>query len=140
MRHTIPVKGFQFEHAFEFSQENVARFAEVTGDNNPIHLNEAYAASTPFQKPIMHGFLSGSVFSKVFGTIYPGEGTIYLEQQMIFKRPMYAGQRYHAKFTVVDADPDKGAITVDCVIVDDNEKACLQGMARLLNKSVFQTR
>lgn len=134
----VPVKGYQFEHSFEFSQDNVVRFAEVTGDHNPIHLDPAYAASTPFQKPIMHGFLSGSIFSKVFGTIYPGQGTIYLEQQMMFKRPMFAGQRYTAKFVIKEVEADKGLITVDCSIAGVDDKVCLQGVARLMNKAVFQ--
>ena len=136
----VPVRGYQFDHSFEFSQDHVVRFAEVTGDRNPIHLDEAYAASTPFQKPIMHGFLSGSIFSKVFGTIYPGEGTIYLEQTMSFKRPMFAGLRYQARFTIKETDSEKGSILIDCEIVDMEGKLCLQGIARLKNKSVFQAR
>ena len=80
MNKSKPAVGLSYEHEFSFSQDSVKRFAEVTGDNNPIHLDSVYAATTPFKKPIMHGFLSGSIFSKVFGTIYPGEGTIYLKQ------------------------------------------------------------
>jgi len=133
----VPVVGYAFEHPFEFSQSQVQQFAEVTGDHNPVHLDEKYAAATPFKRPIMHGFLSGSVFSKVFGTIYPGEGTIYLEQQMIFKRPMYAGQPYVAIFNITETNPEKGAMTVDCVVVDADKKVCLQGLARLMNKAVF---
>jgi acyl dehydratase len=140
MSNPIPLAGYQFEHSFEFSQNDVVRFAEVTGDHNPIHLDEAYAASTPFQKPIMHGFLSGSVFSKVFGTIYPGEGTIYLEQAMSFKRPMFADNKYKAKFTVQEADGMRGVITIDCQIADSEGNVCLQGTARLKNKSVFQSK
>jgi acyl dehydratase len=139
MNRPVPVKGFQFEHTFEFSQQQVAQFADVTGDHNPIHLDATYAASTPFQKPIMHGFLSGSVFSKVFGTIYPGEGTIYIEQQMIFKRPMFPGQRYIAKFTLIDVDATKSSMTIDCSIEDENRKVCLAGVARLMNKAVFNS-
>ena len=139
MSRPVPVKGYQFEHAFEFSQQQVVEFANVTGDHNPIHLDAAYAASTPFQKPIMHGFLSGSVFSKVFGTIYPGEGTIYLEQQMVFKRPMFAGQPYVARFVITDVDATKGSMTIDCIVEDGSKKACLSGAARLMNKAVFSS-
>ncbi|MFO7257209.1 MAG: MaoC family dehydratase [Bacteroidota bacterium] len=82
------------------SARQMSRFAEVTGDVNPVHLDPAYAATTPFRKPILHGFLSASVFSKVFGTIFPGHGTIYVSQEMSFKRPMYPGERYTATFTI----------------------------------------
>ena len=139
MSHPVPVKGYQFDHSFEFSQDDVIRFAEVTGDNNPVHLDPSYAATTPFKRPIMHGFLSGSIISKVFGTIYPGEGTIYLEQSMSFKRPMFSGQRYLAKFSVVDADAGKGSLTIECSIQDADGKVCLQGLARLMNKAVFSS-
>ena len=137
MSKPVPAIGYRFEHRFEFSQSQVQQFAEVTGDHNPVHLDEKYASTTPFKRPIMHGFLSGSVFSKVFGTIYPGEGTIYLEQQLIFKRPMFAGQAYLGVFNVTDVNPEKGTMTIDCLIEDADKKVCLQGLARLMNKSVF---
>ena len=59
----------EFRHTFSFTQEDVIKFAEVTGDKNPLHLDADYAAKTPFSQPIMHGFLAGSVFSKIFGII-----------------------------------------------------------------------
>lgn len=137
MNKPVPVEGYTFQYTFEFTQEQVQQFARVTGDHNPVHLDKEYAATTPFKRPIMHGFLSGSVFSRVFGTTYPGEGTIYLEQNMSFKRPMFAGQPYVAKFSVTEADKDKGFITIACVIEDVDGKACLQGVAKLMNKAVF---
>ena len=72
----------QFEHLFSFTQKDVEAFAKVTGDNNPVHLDESYAAKTMFKRPIMHGMLGATVFSKVFGTMFPGEGTIYLSHYL----------------------------------------------------------
>jgi acyl dehydratase len=132
-----PAAGEQFQHSFRFTQKEVEKFAEVTGDVNPVHLDEQYAATTPFKKPIIHGFLSGSVFSKVFGTIFPGEGSIYLSQNMVFKRPMYVEQDYHATFTVIEADPFKGTLTINGQITDSNGKVCLEGEGKLMNKGVF---
>lgn len=132
-----PVVGEQFEHTFRFTQDDVVKFAAVTGDVNPVHLDEQYAAATPFRKPILHGFLSGSVFSKVFGTIFPGEGSIYLSQQMFFKRPMYADQEYHATFTIIETDAGKGTLTIAGKILDTNGKVCLEGEGKLMNKGVF---
>ncbi|HEX5169191.1 MAG TPA: MaoC family dehydratase [Cyclobacteriaceae bacterium] len=132
-----PVVGQQFEHSFRFTQDDVIKFAAVTGDNNPVHLDETFAATTPFKKPILHGFLSGSVFSKVFGTIFPGEGSIYLSQQMSFKRPMYAGQEYLASFTITEADESKGILTIAGKITDSNGKVCLEGEGKLMNRGVF---
>lgn len=139
MTKPIPVPGYQYEHAFRFEQRDVIDFARVTGDHNPVHLDETYAAQTPFGKPIMHGFLSGSIFSKVFGTIYPGEGTIYLEQHMVFKRPMFAGTGYVATFRVLEVDALKSTLVVQCSITGPDGKVCLEGNARLLNKQVFMS-
>lgn len=113
------------------------RFAEVTGDVNPVHLDEAFAAASPFRRPILHGFLSGSVFSKVFGTIFPGAGSIYLAQELNFKRPMYPGQGYVATFTILETDPARGTLVIKGTIADENGKVCLEGVGRLMNKGVF---
>lgn len=134
---TKPFVGYSYQHEFIFSQDAVKHFAQVTGDSNPIHLDEVYAATTVFKKPIMHGFLSGSIFSKVFGTIYPGEGTIYLKQDMIFKRPMFAQVNYTAKFIIVSLDAQKCTMDIECKIVDADGKVCIEGKATLMNKRVF---
>lgn len=134
-----PEPGETFTHGFTFSQADVERFAEVTGDVNPVHLDPAYAASTAFKKPVLHGFLSGSVFSKVFGTVFPGPGTIYVSQEMSFKRPMYPGERYLATFTIREADAAKGLLVIEGRIADEKGKVCLEGVGRLMNKSVFQS-
>lgn len=133
----VPFVGYEFGYAFEFTQAEVKKFAEVTGDFNPIHLDADYAAQTPFKKPIMHGFLSGSIFSKVFGTQYPGEGTIYLEQHMSFKRPMFVDTKYEVKFKITECDAEKGTMLIDCRILSDEQKVCLEGNARLMNKAIF---
>lgn len=137
MSNVKPVAGEQFEHAFTYTQSDVEKFAAVTGDVNPVHLDAAYAATTPFKKPIIHGFLSGSVFSKVFGTIFPGEGSIYLSQQLNFKRPMYVDEPYTARFTITAADDKKGELVIDCKIMSSNGKICVEGEAKLMNKEVF---
>ena len=94
-----------FEYEFSFSQEDVNNFSKVTGDDNPIHIDEGKAKKSIFQKRIIHGFLSGSVFSKVFGTMWPGNGTIYLSQNMNFIKPMYPSQKYIAKFVIIEVLP-----------------------------------
>lgn len=132
-----PEVGEAFEHEFRFSQADVILFSGVTGDRNPIHLDDAYAATTQFKKPIMHGFLSASIFSKVFGTIFPGEGTIYLSQNLIFKRPMFVDQVYHAKFLISSVDFEKSIFHIQSKVLDSSDKVCLDGYASLLNKRFF---
>ena len=132
-----PEVGETFEKTFSFTQEDVIAFARITGDDNPVHLDEQYASTTPFKKPIMHGFLSGSIFSKVFGTLFPGKGSIYLSQQMSFKRPMFVNQLYKAVFQIRELDSSKGTLTIAGRVEDENGKLCLEGEGKLMNKSIF---
>jgi acyl dehydratase len=123
-----------YSHDFQFSQEEVNRFAEVTGDKNPVHTNAEYAAKTMFKRPIMHGMLSASLFSKVFGTLFPGEGTIYLKQTLNFLKPMYVDTTYEAVFTVKEVLKDKHRAIVETTIKDKTTgNLCTSGEATVLN-------
>jgi acyl dehydratase len=123
-----------FQYEFQFSQKDVDDFARVTGDNNPIHLNPEYAAKTMFKRPIMHGMLGASLFSKVFGTMFPGEGTIYLKQSLNFLKPMYVDTAYVAEFTVKEVIPDKNRAIVETLIKDKaSGNVCTSGEALIMN-------
>src|SRR5690606_18763393 len=93
-----------FEEKFSYTQVQVEQFIALTGDNNPVHHDVEYASGTIFGKPIIHGFLSASIFSKILGMNLPGPGTIYMNQSMSFKRPMYAGVEYACKVEVLEAN------------------------------------
>jgi acyl dehydratase len=123
-----------YTHDFSFSQDEVNRFAEVTGDKNPVHTNAEYAATTMFKRPIMHGMLSASLFSKVFGTLFPGEGTIYLKQSLAFLKPMYVDTTYEAVFTVKEVIRDKNRAIVETLIKDKaTGNVCTSGEATVMN-------
>jgi acyl dehydratase len=127
--------GQVFNHEFVFTQEQVNTFAKVSGDNNPIHLDAEYAATTPFKRPIIHGIFSASIFSKYFGTINPGEGTIYLKQSLEFLRPMYVDTNYEAIMTVKEIDSAKNRAIIDCKVIDKTiGKATISGEAVLMHK------
>lgn len=120
-----------------YTQEQVDAFAEVTLDRNPIHLDAAYAAQTPFGRPIVHGFLSAAVFSRVFGTLWPGAGTIYLQQEMSFRAPVFVGEAYTASFEVMDINAEKHIATVRCSLRNAAGKECITGTARLKHDIEF---
>jgi acyl dehydratase len=127
--------GQSFEHIFSFSQEQVKGFADVSGDFNPIHLDKEYAESTPFKKPIIHGIFSASIFSKYFGTINPGEGTIYLKQSLEFLRPMFVDTEYKAVMTVSEIDSVKNKAVFACKIIDNTTgKTTISGEAHVMHK------
>jgi acyl dehydratase len=122
-------------HEFSFTQTQVDAFAQVTGDHNPLHLDAEYAANTPFKKPIMHGFLSGSVFSFLLGTQFPGQGSVYLRQNMEFLRPMFVETLYVAKLEVTAIDPAKHTAIIATTIMDKNtKKVTLRGEATVMHQ------
>lgn len=123
--------GDKYQHQFSFSQQDVNLFAQVTGDNNPIHLDEEKAAQSIFKRKIIHGFLGGSVFSKVFGTMWPGYGTIYMEQDLQFKRPMVVDHNYTAAFEALEILPKNKAI-IRTQVLDEDQKLVIDGKAEII--------
>lgn len=126
-----------FNENVRFTQDNVNKFAECSGDNNPIHINAEYAAKTPFGKPIVHGFFAGAVFSKVFGTQWPGEGTIYMFQEMAFLAPVFVEQNYIAKFEVMEVNEEKHRGVIKCSLESEDGKIAISGGAKLMHKERF---
>ena len=111
------------------SAADVERFAEITGDRNPLHLDAAFAASTRFKRPIAHGLLTASYVSAVLGSELPGPGTIYLSQSLTFKAPVYIGDEITAKVTVVKYRPDKQILTLRTECVNQDGVTVMEGQA-----------
>lgn len=121
-----------FSTNFSFSQQDVADFARVTGDNNPVHLDEEFASKTIFKTRIMHGMLGACVFSKVFGTLFPGEGTIYLSQSVNFLKPMFVDVIYEAHFEVMEI-LEKNRARISTTILTNEGKKVVVGEAVVMN-------
>ena len=120
---------------FRFSQADVVDFARVTGDNNPLHLDAEFAATTPFKRPIIHGMLGASVFTKVLGTEFPGYGSVYLAQTIEFLRPMFVDTDYEAVFTVKSTNPDKHTAEILGELRDvQTGKVTTRGVATLMHR------
>lgn len=124
-----------YRYSFSFTQEDVIKFAEISGDYNPLHLDEVYAARTVFRRPIIHGFLGASVFSKVFGTLFPGEGTIYLKQSLDFSQAMYVDTVYEALFTVKEVNRRRHYAIIHTEILDQEKgKRIVSGEAHIIHR------
>ncbi len=123
--------GMEASYAKTITNDDVLAFADLSGDVNPVHLNDAFAAGTIFKKRIAHGFLTGSLFSTVLGTKLPGPGCIYLSQTMKFRAPVYIGDEVVATLRVTGLDPDKARATLacDCAV---NGKTVLEGEAVMM--------
>ncbi|WP_439555730.1 MaoC family dehydratase [Dyadobacter sp.] len=136
--HIEPIVDSTFDYPFKITQEEVQRFADLTGDNNPIHLDAAYAATTAFKKPIIHGMLGATVFTKVLGTQFPGFGSIYVKQTLEFLRPMFVETDYKAVFRIQSINPDKHLAEISTEIVDvTTNKVITKGVATMINKEKF---
>ncbi|QJW88778.1 MaoC family dehydratase [Spirosoma taeanense] len=121
-------------YTFRFSQADVVDFARITGDTNPLHLDADFAASTPFKRPIIHGMLAASIFTKVLGTEFPGSGSVYLGQTLEFLRPMFVDTDYTATFTVKSTNPAKHTADVTGEIRDaQTNKVTMRGVATLMH-------
>ncbi|WP_247233581.1 MaoC family dehydratase [Telluribacter sp. SYSU D00476] len=133
-----PALNASFSHAFRFTQTDVEEFARVTGDNNPLHLDAEFAATTAFKRPIIHGMLGASVFTKVLGTQFPGYGSVYLKQTLEFMRPMFVETDYEAVFTIIGINPDKHTAEISTEIFDAvTRKLTTKGVATLMHREKF---
>ena len=127
--------GQTYNCEFKFTQADVNAFADVSGDHNPVHWDAAFAATTIFKRPILPGMLSASVFSKVLGTLFPGDGTIYLKQSLDFLKPMYVDTDYVALFTVKEIIKEKNRAVIETSIKQKvtGDLVCLIGEAEVMN-------
>ena len=112
-------------------EADIEAFAAVTGDNNPVHLDAAFAATTSFGERIAHGMLSAGYISAVIGTQLPGPGAIYLSQALRFKRPVKIGDAVTARATITEIDEAKARVTLATVCLV-NGKPVLEGEALIM--------
>lgn len=106
--------GMSAEFTKTVSEADITAFADVSGDTNPVHLDEAFAAETPFKGRIAHGMLGASLLSTVFGTKLPGPGCIYISQDLRFKAPVRIGDTVVAKVTISEIVAEKRRVTFAC--------------------------
>jgi len=112
-------------------EADIIAFAAVSGDNNPVHLDADYAATTSFGERIAHGMLSASYISAVIGTQLPGPGAIYLSQALRFKRPVKIGDEVTARATISEIDTAKARVTLTTVCLV-NGKPVIEGEALIM--------
>ena len=103
------------------ASSDVVGFAEVTGDRNPIHLSEHFAAKTPFGTRIAHGLYTASLISAVLGTRLPGPGAVYISQTLNFRGPVKIGDTVEVIVTVAELVPEKFRARLTCTCSVDGE-------------------
>ena len=115
--------GAQYTYEFTISEDQISAFADATGDHNSIHLSDEFASRHGLEGKIAHGFLTGSIFSKIFGTLFPGEGTIYIDQSLKFLKPVYPNTLLKATFKILSRIGNRAII--DTRIFDNDSNSLL---------------
>ena len=118
----------------QITQTDIVLFSEVSGDKNPVHLDEEYAQQTIFGKRIAHGMLTASLISAVIAEQLPGHGTVYLSQTLKFIRPVLPGQLVITSVIVSHIEYSNRRVKLDCKC-KVNEKVVLAGEAIVLAPS-----
>ena len=126
--------GDNHKEEFIITQEMVNRFAELSGDKNPLHIDKKFAAKTRFKKPIVHGLFSVTNFGKVMGTKFPGSGSIHVAQNLSFKRPLYPDTKYYVYIELIRIVKEKHFGVFKTQIYDPNNKLIVDGTGTALHE------
>ena len=113
-------------------QADIDAFAKVTGDHNPVHVDEEFAKTTRFGRRIAHGMLTASLISSVLANKLPGEGSVYLGQTLQFVAPVYPGDEVTARVTVKQVREDKPILKLETICVNQRDEIVIRGEATVL--------
>jgi len=124
--------GDQYTVTRNISDQLIRSFAELSGDHNPIHLDEDFAATTRFGRRIAHGMLSGALISSVLGNEFADEKIVYLSQTMRFVAPVFVGDTITVTATVASIREDKPIVTVQTVCSNQDGETTMTGEAAVM--------
>lgn len=123
--------GMSAAHSKTVTESDIAMFAEVSGDNNPLHLDEAFAKTTQFKGRIAHGMLSAGFISTVLGTKLPGPGAVYLSQNLRFTAPVRIGDTVTARAEITQVNAGRKRVTLATTCSVDG-KVVIEGEALVM--------
>ena len=124
--------GQSAEFTKTISESDVYLFAGITGDHNPMHVNDVYAKQSRFGERLVHGLLSSSLISTVIGTKLPGNGSIYVEQNIEFKAPVVFGDTITAKVEVKEILLDKNRVKLRTYCINQYDEVVIDGYAVII--------
>ena len=114
------IVGMSESYEQTITDADIKNFAGISGDRNPVHMSDDYAETSKFKKRIAHGLMSASYFSAIFGTKLPGNGCVYVGQNLTFRKPVYIGDTVRATVTIKKVDEKKRRLFFDtiCTVKD----------------------
>jgi acyl dehydratase len=124
--------GTKHTYTRRFSFEDVNAFALLSGDVNPIHINREAAAQSIFKQVVVHGMLTSALFSTVFGTIYPGKGSIYLGQTLKFLKPVFLDDDITAEVELTEINMERKIGTFATRAFNGKKELVIAGEAKIL--------
>lgn len=121
-------------HSFELiiNEELVSDFAEISGDFNPLHMDEQYAKDAKFEKRVCHGMLLASFFSRLIGMYLPGKNALYFSQNLNFVKPCFIGDKIIVNGEVIDKSESTKMIKIKTTILNQNNETLVEGIAQAL--------
>lgn len=125
----LPKVGDSIKETRTITDQDVREYARLSGDSNPIHIDDAYAEKTRFKRRIAHGMLVASMITKLAGMKLPGPGSIYVSQTFKFKGPCYVGDTVTAELTVTNVRSDKPIVTLSTIVRSDKNEVLIDGEA-----------
>ena len=115
-----------------FTQDDINRFADLTGDYNPLHTDPGYAAGTKFGGTIVHGMLAASSFSRLIGMMLPGKHALYLSQEAYFRKPVQAGRVLTVWGGISQKIDSLRVVVIKTVIRDEKGEVLVDGIAKVM--------
>ena len=115
-------------------ETDIQAFADLTGDHNPVHLDDAFAITTPFGRRIAHGMLTASLISAVLANKLPGEGSVYLGQTLQFVAPVFPGDEIIARVTVKEIREDKPIVKLETICLNQHSEVVIRGEATVMSR------
>jgi 3-hydroxybutyryl-CoA dehydratase len=124
--------GDESAHEFTVSDEVIREFSELTGDRNPLHLDEEFARTSRFGRRIAHGMIAASQISAAIANTLPGPGSIYLKQNLQFVAPVFIGDVVTTKLRIVSIKENKPVATIETICENQHGEIVLKGEAVVL--------
>ena len=124
--------GQKIEFTEVISESMVEKFAELSGDYNPHHMDESYAEKTRFKKRVCHGMLLASLFSRLIGMYLPGKGSLYFSQSLNFISPAFIDDKVTVEVEIVKISRSTGIITLKTIITKENNIELVTGEAKVV--------
>ena len=124
--------GMKKKFTVTITESLIKKFADLTGDFNPLHMDEKYAKSTKFENRVCHGMLLGSLFSRLVGMEIPGKNALYFSQSLNFKAPCFIGEEITVQGEIIDKSLSTKMIKIKTEIHNKEDKCLVEGLAKVI--------